>query len=221
MSLPLHLSRAAMAAITLFALVNFTPAQLTDHVPASAMADIHTKTPSNILLPSRSQSIGERSVVATVGSCEAPSIGAIEVEATAAVPGPTGYASLNAAFAAINTGIHQGSITIDVCGDTVETASASLDAGGGSAAYTDVTIRPVGGSRIIAGSIAGAVIKLHGADNVLIDGRQNGTGSARDLTIRNNSSSAATAAVWLTSAGVGAGATNNIIRNLEIAAGAD
>ena len=221
MSLPLYLSRAALAAISLFALVNFIPAQLTDHVPASVIADIHTTTASNIEFLSTLKSIDDPSLSLAIGTCEVPSIGAIEVEASAGIPGPTGYASLSGAFTALNTGIHQGAITIDVCGDTIETVSASLDASGGSAAYTAVTIRPVGGTRIIEGSIAGAVIKLNGADNVLIDGRQNGTGSSRDLTIRNNSSSAATAAIWLASTGIAAGATNNTIRNLEIAAGAD
>ena len=118
-------------------------------------------------------------------------------------------------------GTHTGSINIEVCGNTTETASASLNASGaGSASYTDVTVRPVGGARIIEGTIVGAIVKLTGADNVIIDGRQGGTGSARDLTVRNNSTAAATAAIWLTSTGVGAGATNNTIRNLEIAAGA-
>jgi uncharacterized repeat protein (TIGR01451 family) len=156
----------------------------------------------------------------TIGSCD--TAGPIEVEATAGTAGPTAYATLKDAFDAINAGTHQGSINVEVCGNTAETATASLNASGsGSALYTDITVRPVGGSRIIEGSITGAVIKLTGADNVTIDGRQGGTGNARDLTVRNNSSAAATAAIWLTSTGVGAGATNNTIRNLEISAGVD
>jgi hypothetical protein len=68
-----------------------------------------------------------------------------------------------------------------------------------STSYTSVTIRPVGAGRIIEGSIVGAIIRLNGADNVTIDGRQGGAGSARDLTVRNNSTSTATAAIWLSS----------------------
>ncbi len=146
--------------------------------------------------------------------------GPIEVESSGGTTTPTAYATLKAAFDAINAGTHTGSINIEVCGNTTETASASLDASGtGSSSYTGVTISPVGGARIIEGTIVGAVIKLNGADNVTIDGRQNGSGTARDLTVRNNSTATATAAVWLASVVAGNGASNNVIRNLEIAAG--
>ncbi|PYT00990.1 MAG: hypothetical protein DMF63_04820 [Acidobacteria bacterium] len=74
---------------------------------------------------------------------------------------------------------------------------------------------------MIEGSITGAVIRLNGADNVTIDGRQNGAGTARDLTVRNNSTATATAAIWLSSVAAGNGASNNTIRNLELAAGVD
>lgn len=154
-----------------------------------------------------------------IGTCD--TAGPIEIESTGGTTTPTAYATLKDAFDAINSGTHTGAINAEVCGNTTETATASLNASGsGSASYTDVTVRPVGGARIIEGTITGAVVKLTGADNVTIDGRQGGTGTARDLTIRNNSTLAATAAIWLTSTGVGAGATNNTIRNLEIAAGA-
>ncbi len=154
----------------------------------------------------------------TIGVCD--TAGPIEVESTGGTTTPTAYATLKDAFDAINAGTHTGSINIDVCGNTTETASASLDASGtGSSSYTDVTIRPVGGERIIQGTITGAVIKLNGADNVTIDGRQGGVGTARELTVRNNSTAGATAAIWLASVAVGNGASNNIVRNLEIAAG--
>src|ERR1044071_840198 len=42
----------------------------------------------------------------------------IEVEATGGTD--AGYATLTAAFTAINAGAHTGTITIDVCGDTSE-----------------------------------------------------------------------------------------------------
>ena len=40
------------------------------------------------------------------------------------------YATLKAAFDAINAGTHTGVINIGVCGDTTETASAVLNASG-------------------------------------------------------------------------------------------
>jgi hypothetical protein len=150
--------------------------------------------------------------------------GPVEIESTGGTTTPTGYATLKDAFDAVNAGTHTGSINVKVCGDTTETATASLDASGtGSASYTDVTVRPVGGARTIEGNLSGtstgAIVKLNGADNVTIDGRQGGTGTARDLTIRNNSNATGAAAVWLSSLAADAGATNNVIRNLDLACG--
>jgi hypothetical protein len=148
--------------------------------------------------------------------------GPIEVASSGGTTTPTAYATLKLAFDSINAGTHTGSINIFVCSNTTETATAALNSGAvAPASYTSITIRPFGGARIIEGSIVGAVVKLNGADNVTIDGRQNGTGSARDLTVRNNNTSAATAAIWLASVAAGNGASNNVIRNLEVAAGTD
>lgn len=151
------------------------------------------------------------------GTCEG--VGSIEVQATSGTVGPTGYSTLKEAFDAVNVGTHQGEITMDVCGNTIETATASMNASGGSSLYSSITILPVVSPRIIEGSFTGAIVRLNGADNVTIDGRIGGTGTNRDLTIRNNSASAGTAAIWLSSLGAGLGATNNTIRNLELAAG--
>jgi hypothetical protein len=154
------------------------------------------------------------------GVCDFGGASAIEVQATAGTTGPTGYPALKDAFDAINTGTHQGSIVIDVCANTNEASSAVLNSGTvAPAAFTSVLIRPVSTSRTISGTITGAVIKLNGADNVSIDGRIGGAGSGRDLTVRNNSTATATAAIWLASVAAGNGASNNIIRNVEIAAG--
>ncbi|MGB5014892.1 MAG: Calx-beta domain-containing protein, partial [Pyrinomonadaceae bacterium] len=73
----------------------------------------------------------------------------------------------------------------------------------------------------VTGNIVGAIIKLNGADNVTIDGRIGGVGTNRDLTVSNSSTSAATAAIWLASVAAGNGASNNTIRNLELAGGTD
>ncbi|HMT08348.1 MAG TPA: hypothetical protein PKA82_10115, partial [Pyrinomonadaceae bacterium] len=122
----------------------------------------------------------------TIGTCD--TAGPIEIESSGGTTTPTAYATLQASFAAIAAGTHTGAINVEVCGNTTETASAILDASGtGSYSYSSITIRPVGGARVIEGAIVGAIIKLNGADNVTIDGRQGGTGTARDLTVRNNS----------------------------------
>jgi hypothetical protein len=136
----------------------------------------------------------------------------IEVEATGGVN--AGYATLTAAFAAINAGTHTGTITIDVCGDTTEGASATLNASGtGASSYTFVTISPAGGApRTISGAItAGSpLIDFPGADNVTIDGLNVGGNS---LTLSNTtvSSTSNTSTIRFT-----ADATNNTITNTAI-----
>lgn len=148
---------------------------------------------------------------------------AISTSAQVTVSGSTGadgtYATLGAAFTAINgAGTQAGNdILVEVSANTTETATASLNASD----WTTLTVRPSVAGVIVEGTITGAIIRLNGADNVTIDGRLNGIGTTnRDMTVRNNSTSVSTAAVWLSSNGVGAGATNNVVRNLEIRCGA-
>lgn len=55
----------------------------------------------------------------------------------------SGYSTLAAAYTAINSGTHQGVITIHIYANTSETASATLNSSGtGSASYTSVSIVP-------------------------------------------------------------------------------
>ena len=143
----------------------------------------------------------------------------VTVTATAGTTGPTGYNTVKEAFDAINAGTHQGAVTVSVNANTTETASAVLNASGGTSAYTSVLVRPTAVVSV-SGNIVGAVIKLNGADNVTIDGRIGGTGSSRDLTVANTANTTATAAIWLSSLGAGAGASGNTIRNVELAGGA-
>ncbi len=123
---------------------------------------------------------------AALGVCDASPSGAVEIESTGGTPGPTGYATLGAAFAAINAGTHTGAIDVEVCGDTTEAATATLNASGtGGASYTSVAVKPAGGfARTITGAIAGVLLDLNGASNVTIDGLASG-GNA--LTLNNTS----------------------------------
>ena len=127
------------------------------------------------------------------------------------------YTTVKEAFDAINTGKHQGTITIDISGNTTESAAAVLNASGaGSASYAAITIKPApGNSPVITGPSASALIVLNGADFVTIDGSNAGT-SSRDLTITNTDPGASSAVVWLqTTAGANA-ATNNTIKNVNL-----
>ena len=125
------------------------------------------------------------------------------------------YTTLGAAFTAINGSPQTGNaILISLTAGTTETATATLNAGAWASVSISATV-PV----TITGNVAGAIIKLNGADFVTIDGRIGGLG--RNISVLNTSTASASAAIWLSSTGVGAGATNNVIRNLEIACGAN
>lgn len=150
------------------------------------------------------------------------SIGASTALSQVTVTGSTGangaYTELNLAFTAINgAGTQAGNnILVEVSANTTEAASAILNASD----WTTLTVRPTAVATV-SGTITGAIIKLNGADNVTIDGRIGGVGTNRDLTVQNNSTAAATAAVWLASVIAGNGAANNTIRNLELRGGTD
>jgi len=96
------------------------------------------------------------------------------------------YNTLKAAFDAINSGTHTGTINVTIGGNTTEGSSAVLNASGGSASYTSVTIKP-SGIRTISGNLASPLVDLNGADNVTIDGLNDGTNT---LTFINTSTSA-------------------------------
>ncbi len=120
------------------------------------------------------------------------------------------YTTLKAAFDKINSGTHQGDITIQIQENTVETASAVLNASGtGSANYASVNVFPTASGKSITGNLATPLIDLNGADNVTIDGRVNGIGTTKDLIIANSSTSsvAGTSTIRLIN-----DATNNIIK---------
>ena len=107
--------------------------------------------------------------------------------------GATGadYSTLKLAFDAINSGaINTGTISLQIIDNTTETATAVLYASGtGSSSYSAVRIFPTVTGKTISGTLNAALIDLNGADNVTIDGRLNATGSTKDLTITNNSTS--------------------------------
>jgi CSLREA domain-containing protein len=121
-----------------------------------------------------------KSAFFTVGTCDGTGIDVESSGGTAAAQ----YATLGAAFTAINAGTHTGTITIEVCGNTTETASAVLNASGsGAASYSAISISPLGGAaRTISGNFANNLIDLNGADNVTINGLNTGGNS---LTITN------------------------------------
>lgn len=134
----------------------------------------------------------------------------LSVTATAGTTGPTAYATLKTVFDAINSGTHQGSVTITINGTTTETVSAVLNASGaGSASYTAISLQPTGGvASTISGNIAGALIDLNGADNITINGL-NAAGNS--LTISNTGNTPGAATIRFIN-----DASNNNIQNTTI-----
>jgi hypothetical protein len=132
-------------------------------------------------------------------SASNPKMGAVEFASAPAASGNTvevyngitllaSYLNIKEAFAKINDGTHSGSIIVKITGSQLLSSSAVLNASGtGSATYTDVTLYPTISGLTISGngSFAEPLIDLNGADNVVIDGRVNGTGSTKSLTISN------------------------------------
>jgi hypothetical protein len=146
----------------------------------------------------------------TPGTCD--TAGPIEVESSGGTAAgvPTPYATLQGAFDAINLGVlHLGTITIDVCGDTTETVTATLNQVAG---VTSVMISPAGGAaRTISGAITSGspLINLNGADNVTIDGLNT---AGNSLTISNTTAGGTTTSTIR----FVSDATNNTIQNTTI-----
>jgi len=147
---------------------------------------------------------------------------AVEVHATAATMGPTGYGTLSAAIAAINAGTHQGAIDVEVCTNVTETAAMFLNSNAAApASYTSVNIYPLADGLTISGpTILGrGLIELNGADSVTIDGdNPNSAGTNRNLTITNTAAVTVNLTSVIRIAVIAAVPTadNNTFRNLNI-----
>ncbi len=130
------------------------------------------------------------------------------------------YASLTNAgglFDVINGNGVNGALNIQITSNlTTETGAVALNAMSGTT--PSLKVFPSGAARTVSGSLAGALIRLNGADNVAFDGSLGGTGTDRNLTITNTNTTSPTV-LSLISLGTGLGATNNVIRNCNISTG--
>lgn len=135
-------------------------------------------------------------------------LGFINAQTTKTVGGVgANYATLKAAFDAINAGSINGVIVLQITGSTTETASAVLNKSGiGGANYSSIKIYPTGSGYSILGNLNADLINLNGVNNLIIDGRVNQSGVA-NLTFQNSSIfSSATTIKYSRSA------SNNIIK---------
>jgi hypothetical protein len=157
------------------------------------------------------------------------SVGKLQAQVTVS-PGVGGpYATVNAAFAAINAGTHTGAVTVAISANTTEPAAPTvLEASGvGAANYTSVTIYPTVAGVVVAGtsSASRGVLEFNGVDNLTINGNlNNGAGTSRDLTIQNNTANTNVHAVlWFkgTATAPALGNTNIIVKNTKLIANAN
>jgi hypothetical protein len=100
------------------------------------------------------------------------SIKAQNVTVAGATVGDGTYATLGAAFTAINGGAQtNATIAVSITGNTTEPGTATLNASD----WKSLTISPTGGTPLsISGNVANALIHLNGATNVTIDGLNTG-----------------------------------------------
>jgi len=144
--------------------------------------------------------------------------GALTVGTGGDYPTLTGAGGL---FEDINAKVVTSNITATILSDLTEDGTNALNQWNeDSPGNFTATIQPSEAvNKTISGSFAGGLIRLNGADRVTIDGRFSGSGNY--LTIQNTSTATNTAAIQLISLGTGAGATDNTIRNCNIAAGSN
>ncbi|MEF9476708.1 hypothetical protein OWR28_02175 [Chryseobacterium sp. 1B4] len=142
----------------------------------------------------------------------------VNISATAGTTTGT-YTTLKGAFDAINAGTHQGAITISITGNTTETATASLNASGGTASYTSIAIKPAAGvTATISGDIASApLVRIQGS-NITLDGSNAASGTTRDLTLTNTSVTAPQVLTFIAASAAVAN-TNITVKNLNIVNG--
>jgi hypothetical protein len=142
------------------------------------------------------------------------------------------YPTLTAAVAAYNTSCLGGPVLFSLIDATYpsETFPININANTFASAVNTLTIKPTLANTVIGASSGTAIVKLNAANFIIIDGSIGSTTNSscvpiatasRDLSFTNTSTASATAVIWLSSAGAGLGATNNIVKNCILSNGVD
>jgi trimeric autotransporter adhesin len=122
-------------------------------------------------------------------------------------------------FKKINSSIIAGDLTIRITSNLTETGAVVLNQINAEANYS-IRIQPDDASpKTISGNYAGGLIRLNGADRIIIDGRFEGSGSNNYLSFANNAASGVIAAIQIISLGSNSGASDITIRNCNISTG--
>jgi hypothetical protein len=130
------------------------------------------------------------------------------------------FSSLSSVATALNTVGVSGAVIFNLTDETYpsETFPIAFNQIDGASAINSILIKPAPGVNAIISGSATSIIRLNGTDHITLDGSNSGS-STRNLTIRNNSATSSTAAVYVSSLGDGAGAENVTIKNCIIYAG--
>jgi hypothetical protein len=89
----------------------------------------------------------------------------------------------------------------------------------GVSSINTITFKPAAGAIVeIISNSATSTIRFNGTDYIIFDGSNNGT-NTRDMSITNTNTSAATAAIWISSGGTGNGCRGITFTNCKISAG--
>jgi Ig-like domain CHU_C associated len=151
----------------------------------------------------------------------ATSLGGVYSVGASNISGETGhFSTLTAAVAAYNTSCLTAAVEFVLTDTTYgsETFPITINSNSYASSTFTLTIKPNAGVAVAfsgASVASSSLIKLNGADYVIIDGLNSG-GSSMSIT---NTFVGTAANIWIASASASDGATNNTIRNLTLAGG--
>ncbi|MGA9997225.1 MAG: hypothetical protein WBP93_17535 [Pyrinomonadaceae bacterium] len=128
------------------------------------------------------------------------------------------YTNLTAAMADLSGKLITGPIVYSLLATYTsagETFPIVVPRNGGSNASNTITIKPASGVTATISGTSTSMLRINDS-YVTIDGSNTVGGTTRDLTIQNNSNAINTAAIWVSSQGTSAGATNVTLKNMNI-----
>ena len=173
-------------------------------------------TPSSVALTSAAFPIGgsinSYNILATISGTK-----------TVGAGGGFDYPDLTSAVDALNNAVLVGPVVFELQDSmftnsplATEAFPLTINANSGSSMTNTVTFKPKSGQTVnMTGSASTALFILNGADWIIFDGSNTVGGSSRDMTINNTNTGTSSAVIWMQSNGAD-GATNNIVKNVNL-----
>ncbi len=123
----------------------------------------------------------------------------------------TNFQTIGSALGAAGCGI-SGPVVFEISSGTYN-EQLTINAIPGSSTTNTITLRPAAGNSVTitnSSATGTATITVNAGSNIIFDGLRTGGAS---MTLENSASLATNAVLWFASAGAGAGASNNVVRN--------